>query len=97
MIHQGTLVESEHAKKVKSEKIAVGNYAEIIHLHLRKGGEIAEHVSLTPAVLVIISGEMDFIANGKSYFLEKGDYITFEPHVPHSLKAYEDTHMLLMK
>lgn len=97
MIHQGALVESEHAKKIKSEKIVSGNYSEIIHLHLRKDGEIAEHVSLTPAVLVMVSGEIDFVSNGKSYFLEKGDYITFEPHVPHALKAYEDAHMILIK
>lgn len=97
MIHQGALVESEHAKKIKSEKIATGSYSEIIHLHIRKDGEIAEHVSLTPAVLVVINGEIDFITNGKSYFLEQGDYITFEPHVPHSLKAYEDAHLILMK
>lgn len=97
MIHQGNLVSTENAKKIKSEKISIGNFTEIIHLNLKKGSVLEEHIAKSHATIVILDGEVDFIVHNKRFKLEKGDYLNFEANMLHSLEAFEDTHLILIK
>lgn len=97
MIHQGALILTEHAKKVKVEKISTGNFTEIIHLHLKKDAILEEHLAKSNAVIIVVEGEIDYVAHEKRYKLGKGDYITFEANILHSLQAFEDTHLILIK
>jgi quercetin dioxygenase-like cupin family protein len=97
MVHQGALVFSENAAKIKSEKIVNGNFTDIIHLHLKKDSILEEHISKSNATIIVIDGEIDFIMNGHRYKLEKGDYLNFEANVLHALEAFEETHIILIK
>jgi quercetin dioxygenase-like cupin family protein len=97
MIHQGALILTEHAQKVKAEKISTGNFTDIIHLHLKKDAILEEHLAKTNAVLVVVEGEVDFKAHEKKYKLTKGDFLTFEANILHSLEAFEDSHLILIK
>jgi quercetin dioxygenase-like cupin family protein len=97
MIHQGALVFSENARKVKAEKISTGNFTEVIHLHLKKDSKMEEHIAKSNATLVVLEGEVDFILQEKRYKLGKGDYLNFEANILHSLEAFEETHLILIK
>ena len=97
MVHQGALVFLQNAAKIKTEKIAKGEFTEIIHLHLKKETIMDEHISKSKATIIVIDGEIDFIMNGHRYKLEKGDYLNFEANVLHSLEAFEETHLILIK
>lgn len=97
MIHQGALVLTEKTSKIKAEKIATGEYTEVIHLHLKKDTVMEEHIAKTRALLIVLEGEIDYIAHEKRYKLEKGDYINFEANILHSLESFEDSHLILIK
>lgn len=97
MIHQGALILTEHAKNVKAEKITNGNFTEIIHLHLKKDAILEEHLAKSNAVIIMIEGEIDYISHEKRYKITKGDYLTFEANILHSLQAFEDSHLILIK
>lgn len=97
MIHQGALVLSDNARKIKMETIASGNFSEIVHLHLKNDHRMDEHIFNNKSTMIVISGEMDVVTNGHRYKLEKGDFAHFEEKTPYTLEAFEDTHAIIVR
>lgn len=97
MIHQGALVLSDNARKIRMETIVNGSFSEIIHLHLKSDHRMDEHIFNNKATMIVISGEVDIVSHGHRFKLEKGDFAHFEEKTPYTLEAFEDTHAILVK
>lgn len=67
-------------------------------LQLQPEGMLQEHISKTQAVLLCVSGEVEFHdENDTVLLLRAGEYIEIEPALKHWLKAIELTQLLLLK
>jgi len=48
-------------------------------------------------VVVIYEGEIIFTEENKDYTIKAGDIITLKPNLSHSLKALEDSKLMVIK
>jgi len=62
-----------------------------IRIAMKQNQEMREHKAPFSIVVEIVDGEIDFGVNGKIENLKKGDLVSLEANVPHSLKAISDT------
>ncbi len=70
----------------------------VISLQIMKGGQLKEHLTKVPALLVCVSGSGSFgDENGQKISLKSGDYVKIEPNVKHWVDAFEDSNFLLIK
>lgn len=70
----------------------------VVAIHLKKGGELKEHITKVPALLVCIVGEVVYEdEKGLKINLKSGDYYEIEPMVKHWLIANADSEAILMK
>ena len=69
-----------------------------IAMALKKGGLLPEHITPIPAVLVCVSGQINFQnEQGIDIVLSPGEFYEIEPNVKHWLKGLEDAQLLLLK
>lgn len=67
-------------------------------LQIQKGGILPEHLTLTEALLLCVSGEALFEdEKGTSLILHPGDFYRIRPQVKHWVKGMEDSQLLLIK
>jgi quercetin dioxygenase-like cupin family protein len=69
----------------------------IMLLNLPEGEELKPHLSKTDACCVVQKGEAEFILEGLSSSLRKGDVFTFKAGQEHAVKAITDFSMLIIK
>lgn len=70
----------------------------LLSIHLEKGGELPNHKTAVPTVLVCVSGNTTYSTErGEKVLLQAGDMVNIEPHVVHRLEASEISELLLMK
>lgn len=70
----------------------------VISLQIAKNGQLAEHITKVPALLVCVSGKASFSdENGQKISLQPGDYVKIEPNVKHWVDAFEESNFLLIK
>ncbi len=69
----------------------------IILLNIPEGEELKPHSSKTDAFFVVQKGEAEFVLEGKSFHLKKGDLFSFKAKQMHSVKAISDFSMLIIK
>lgn len=70
----------------------------LIAIHLQKGGELKEHITKVPALLLCVSGTTHYIdENNNNIELHTGDYVNIPPDVKHRLEATEESHLVLTK
>jgi quercetin dioxygenase-like cupin family protein len=67
----------------------------IVLFGFAEGQELTEHTSTMQAVVQILSGECEFVLDGKAHHLKPGDLVFMPPHLPHSLRAIKQFSMLL--
>lgn len=60
-----------------------------------EGQELTEHTSTQEALVQMLSGECEFVLDGKPHNLKPGDLVFMPPHVPHSVRATQQFSMLL--
>lgn len=70
---------------------------QITHLQIKKGDQIPEHKSDKNVVVVIYKGKVDFIGENKTDIIVPGDIITMDPNEIHTLKAIEDSDLMVIK
>jgi quercetin dioxygenase-like cupin family protein len=70
----------------------------VISMQIAKGGQLKEHITKIPALLVCISGKATFDnEKGQKSNLQSGDYVKIEPNVKHWIDATEESNFLLIK
>ena len=62
-----------------------------IRIVFKAGQVLREHKTPYPIVVELFEGALDFGVNGEVQTLKMGDLIALEGHMPHDLKAKEDS------
>ena len=85
-------------KPVQTKVVFEPTESKVISLQIASGGQLKEHITKVPALLVCVSGDAVFQdANGKSIDLKSGDYVNIEANVKHWVDANEDSNFLVIK
>jgi quercetin dioxygenase-like cupin family protein len=85
-------------KPVQTQLIFSAEEGKAISLQIASGGQLKEHITKVPALLVCISGDAVFQdEKGKSILLKTGDYVKIEANVKHWVDAKEDSNFILIK
>lgn len=66
-------------------------FSKEIRLIFKKGQELKEHQTGFPIVVEIFEGEIEFGVSNEKMTLSKGSLIHLEAHLPHDLKATQDS------
>lgn len=66
-------------------------------LNLPEGEELKPHISKTDVFCIVQKGEAEFILEGKSFNIKKGDLFSFKAKQEHAVKALTDFSLLLIK
>ena len=85
-------------KAVQTNVLFKTEEGKVISLQIAAGGQLKEHITKVPALLVCISGDGVFQdEKGKSIVLKSGDYVNIEANVKHWVDANEDSNFLVIK
>lgn len=85
-------------KPVQTQLVFSAEDGKVISLQIAAGGQLKEHITKVPALLVCISGDSVFQdEKGKSIPLKTGDYVNIEANVKHWVDAKEDSNFILIK
>jgi len=70
----------------------------VISIQLKSGGLLKEHVTMVPALLVCVTGNVVFEnEKGTKEILTSGDYVNIEAYVKHWVTASIESDLLLIK
>ena len=70
----------------------------VISLQIAKDGQLAEHITKVPALLVCVTGYATYQdEGGRKISLKPGDYVRIEPNVKHWIDTFEESNFLLIK
>ena len=70
----------------------------VISMQMNASGQLKEHITNIPAMLVVVLGEVIFEnEKGTKEVLMPGDYISIEANVKHWVTAAKESSLLLIK
>lgn len=81
----------------KFEHLVDENNLQITHLQIKSGEEIPSHKSDKSVIVVIYKGKVDFFGENNKEIIIPGDIIVMNPNEIHSLKAIEDSDLMVIK
>ena len=85
-------------KPVQTKVVFEPTESKVISLQIVSGGQLKEHITKVPALLVCVTGTAVFQdEKGKSIELKTGDYVNIEANVKHWVDANEDSNFLVIK
>ncbi len=85
-------------KEVQTNVLFKAEEGKVISLQIAVGGQLKEHITKVPALLVCVSGDAVFQdEKGKSIPLKTGDYVNIEENVKHWVDAKDDSNFLVIK
>lgn len=70
---------------------------DVVHIHMKKDEEITTHHAKVETLIVVRTGKVLFVVEDKTIELTNEEILQMEPYEKHSLKAIEETDLLLMK
>ena len=79
----------------KTRTLVKTNDLKVIRLFIPAGEESSTHTSPGELTVQCLEGRVLFIAHGKSRELGAGQFVYLAPDEPHSLKAIEDSSLLV--
>jgi quercetin dioxygenase-like cupin family protein len=86
------------SKPVQTKVLFEPTESKVISLQIASGGQLKEHITKVPALLVCVSGDAVFKdEKGKSIELKSGDYVNIEANVKHWVDANEESNFILVK
>jgi quercetin dioxygenase-like cupin family protein len=80
---------------VVSRVIFRGERTEVTLFGFDAGEGLSEHQAARSAIIQVVKGRLEFIADGEQLDAGAGFWLRMEPGTPHSLRALEPTVMLL--
>lgn len=85
-------------KPVQTKVLFEPTESKVISLQIASGGQLKEHITKVPALLVCVTGNAVFQdEKGKSIELKSGDYVNIESNVKHWIDAKEESNFILIK
>ena len=85
-------------KAVSAQALFKGETGVVAAIQILAGEQLMEHTTKTPAMLLCISGQVEFEnENGLKESLKSGDYVDIDPMVKHWVCAAKDSQLVLMK
>ena len=84
--------EKKHAKRVLKQT----NY-DVVHIHLKKGEELSTHHAKVETLIIVRCGKVSFTVEDETVVLTNEEVLQMEPYEKHSLKAINNTDLLLLK
>lgn len=94
------LVETKHdiGEKAKhAQRILNQPKYDIVQIHMKKDEEITTHHAKVETLIVVRSGKVSFTVEGKTVLLTNEQVLQMDPFEEHSLKALEESDLLLLK
>ena len=88
------IVLSEDGKTVK---VLSNPSFKLIGLGFKKGQSLDKHSTTNKAILIVQSGNVDFIINGENHNLQTGSFYEIPENVEHEVKANTDSYLYLIK
>lgn len=83
---------------LQTKKIFSATDGTVISIQLLKGGQLKEHTTNVPALLICIYGNALYESEkGESISLQNGDIVNIEPFVKHWLNGVTDCNLVLIK
>lgn len=71
------------------------NTSTIVLIGLHKNAELKEHTAIGNISVQVLEGEINFVAEQQTLSLAKGQMITLEANIPHSVTAMKESFFLL--
>ncbi len=93
----GNLYQHASTEKIKSQQVYKNEQFHVMQLQIKKDELLKPHHAITDAFLVVIEGAIVFNIHDENIHLQKGDMLSFEKYVTHSVKAVEDSILLIVK
>lgn len=85
-------------KPLSAKQLFDASEGKVVAIHLKKDGELKEHITKVPALLLCVKGEIIYEDEQKEkVVLRSGDYFMIETDVKHWLVANEDSEAILTK
>ena len=85
---------SENSKTVK---VLSNPSFKLIGLGFKKGQSLDKHTTSSKAILIVQSGNVDFLISGEKYNLQSGSFFEIPENVEHEVKANIDSYLYLIK
>ena len=70
---------------------------DLLHMHLKAGEMVSKHHAKEAILIIVRDGIVEFDTEGEKVSLTDENILFFEPFEPHSLRAIEETDLLLIK
>lgn len=67
----------------------------IVLIGMHKSAELKEHKAIGNITVQVLDGEINFVAEGQTLPLGKGQMITLQANIPHSVTALKESFFLL--
>lgn len=93
----GNLYQHASTEKIKSQQVYKNEQFHVMQLQIKKDELLKPHHAIADAFLVVIEGAIVFNIHDENIHLQKGDMLSFEKYVTHSVKAVEDSILLIVK
>ena len=81
----------------KFEHLLDEDKLQITHLQIKQGEEVPSHKSDKNVVVIIYKGKVDFVGENGNEIIVPGDIRTMEANEMHSLRAIEDSDLMVIK
>lgn len=70
---------------------------DLIHMHMKKDETISTHHAPTEVIIIVRAGEVEFNIEDTLTTLTKEDILYLDPYEDHSMRAIEETDLILLK
>lgn len=85
-------------KPLSAKQLFSGEEGKVVAIHLKKDGELKEHITKVPALLLCVQGEIVYEdEKGVKSLMKSGDFTEIKPNVKHWLVAIKDSEAVLIK
>jgi len=81
----------------KTVKVLSNPSFKLIGLGFKKGQSLDKHTTSSKAILIVQSGNVDFLISGEKYNLQSGSFFEIPENVEHEVKANTDSYLYLIK
>jgi quercetin dioxygenase-like cupin family protein len=85
-------------KALSAKQLFNATEGKVVAIHLKKDGELKEHTTKVPALLLCVIGEVVYEdENHVKTTLNSGEFFEIKPNVKHWLIAHKDSEAVLVK